>query len=221
MIQRARQIGIPITMHAGESTDLAADNVRRSIAEYGASRIGHGYRMLQDAELVRFVRDSKVHVEVCPTSSYETGGWITARGNKDWSTHPAVAMKEAGVSFSLSSDDPAVFHTSLAWQYRIALAKMNLTRQDLVECNLRAADAAFCTQEEKDRLRGVLNAFAEQQRLSVPPSPTAMHPSQSEDNLLLFRDPRRQTRRVSYRTWARSKSESFSDRVYLSSSFKM
>jgi adenosine deaminase len=222
MIQGARLLGIPVTMHAGESTELAADNVRRSIVEYGASRIGHGYRMLQDSGLVELVRNSKVHVEVCPTSSYETGGWITARGKKDWSGHPAVAMKAAGVSFSLSSDDPAVFHTSLAWQYRIALAKMNLTRKDLVESNLSAVDAAFCSQEEKDRLRGVLRAFAEQQRLTVPlPSSSAMHPSQSETNLLLFFDPHRRTRRVSYRTWARSKSESFSDRVYLSSSFKM
>jgi adenosine deaminase len=215
MIQRAKRLDVPVTMHAGESTDLAAENVRRAITEYGAARVGHGYRMLQDDELVRFVRDSGAHVEVCPTSSFETGGWVTS--NKDWTKHPAVRMREAGIRFSLSSDDPAVFHTSLAWQYRIALAKMNLTRQDLFEANLSAVDAAFCSDVEKDRLRGVLREFAAQQRLSA----SSVHASQSDTNLLAFPDPRRPSRRSSYRTWARSKSDSFADRVYLSSSFKM
>jgi adenosine deaminase len=155
MIQRAKELGIPIAIHAGESTDQARGNVRRAITEYGASRIGHGYRMKKIEELMNMVRDNQCHVEVCPTSSVETGGWVYDE-IKNWKLHPCLDMLRSGVKFSFSSDDPSVFHTSLAWQYRIALAKMGLTRKELLQTNLDAVDASFCTPEEKNYLRATL-----------------------------------------------------------------
>ena len=154
MIQRAKKLGIPITLHAGESTDLAKDNVERAVTEYGASRIGHGYRMVESPELMEFVGETGCHVEICPTSSVETGGWRYE--TKNWEEHPCIAMQRHGVPFSFSSDDPAVFHTSLAWQYRIAVAKMGLTQLEMVQTNMDAVDAAFCPEDVKDELRNEL-----------------------------------------------------------------
>ena len=154
MIQRARDLGIPITLHAGEGTEHARENVRRAITEYGAWRIGHGYRMVESDDLISFVSESRCHVEICPTSSVETGGWIYE--SKDWKAHPSLAMLRKGVSLSFSSDDPAVFHTSLAWQYRVGLAKMGLTRSELEQSNLDAIEAAFCSAEVKKELRATV-----------------------------------------------------------------
>jgi adenosine deaminase len=171
---------IPVTIHAGESPDeSSSDNVRRAVEEYGASRIGHGYRVVNDAVLMAQLRRNKIHLEVCPTSSDETGGWVypsplsndngddndepTSRKNNDkkpWSQHPIVEMSKAGLSFSFSSDDPAVFHTSLAWQYRVAMVKMGFTREQMLQCNLHAIDAAFCSPEEKNKLKRHFLDFA-------------------------------------------------------------
>lgn len=168
---------IPVTIHAGESPDeSSSDNVRRAVEEYGASRIGHGYRVVNDAALMEQLRRDKIHLEVCPTSSDETGGWVypppnsngdedderkqQRKNNKQWMQHPIVDMLNAGLSFSFSSDDPAVFHTSLAWQYRVAMVKMGFTRQQMLQCNLNAIDAAFCSPEEKEKLRRHLLDFA-------------------------------------------------------------
>jgi adenosine deaminase len=148
MAQEAKKRSIPLTIHAGESTDNALENIQRAVIEYGARRIGHGYRMTESPAVMQLVREHDVHVEVCPTSSDETGGW-NYEGPRDWKKHPAVVMREHGVSISLSSDDPAVFHTSLAWQYRLALARMELTKRDLVEMNAEAINAAFCTVETR------------------------------------------------------------------------
>jgi len=201
MIQRARTDSVPITLHAGESTDHALDNVRKAIVEYGASRVGHGYRLVQSRQLMKQVKDSKVHVEICPTSSLETGGWVF-QDEKNWREHPCITMKECGISFSLSSDDPAVFHTSLAWQYRIALAKMDFTREDVLETNLHAINAAFCSGEEKKRLRALVHAYGSFKRLR---SDVSEHPSHAATG-----DQRRD--------WRRSVSDSFADRVYISRS---
>jgi len=204
MIQRAKREGMPITLHAGESTDQALDNVRRAVAEYGASRIGHGYRVVKSPQLMKELKKQNIHVEVCPTSSLETGGWIIEgdERNKNWKDHPCVAMKENGLSFSLSSDDPAVFHTSLAWQYRIFLAKMGLSREAVLEANLHAIDAAFCPDADKERLRAAVRGYGSFKRLRSDLSEHNAHASGNHRHLDL----------------RRTMSETFADRVYISRS---
>jgi adenosine deaminase len=44
MMQRAKSLRIPITLHAGEVG--LAENVTKAVHDYGATRIGHGYCML-------------------------------------------------------------------------------------------------------------------------------------------------------------------------------
>jgi adenosine deaminase len=59
-------------------------------------------------------------------------------------------MQAHGMSISLNSDDPTVFHTSLAWHYRTALAKMKMSRYEVYQTNLHAFDAAFLPQDQKE-----------------------------------------------------------------------
>ena len=173
MAQRAHAAGIPITLHAGEVPEGGAQHIQQAVLQYHAQRIGHGYRMVDDdsdanAVTVQLVKDHQVHVEVCPTSSVETGGWKfegQRQRGKNWKEHPAVAMHRAGMSVSLNSDDPAVFHTSLGWQYRIAMAKMGFSKADLVRMNLEAIAASFCKETMKEEMRKRLKAFA---RLRAP-----------------------------------------------------
>jgi adenosine deaminase len=162
MAQEAKQRSMPMTLHAGESTENALQNIKRAITDYGACRIGHGYRMTESPAVMQLVRENGVHVEVCPTSSNETGGWVydeSTKGSKDWSKHPAVTMRENGIAMSISADDPAVFHTSLAWQYRLVLAKMKLSRRDLLNMNMDAIEAAWCSEALKDKLRGMVRTY--------------------------------------------------------------
>jgi adenosine deaminase len=108
MCQRAKELGINITLHAGETPE-SAENVRKAILEYGATRVGHGYRITKHPEIVDIVKSNNTHLEVCPTSSVETGGWKKT----EWTKHPGSFFRDNGISISLNSDDPAVFNTSL------------------------------------------------------------------------------------------------------------
>lgn len=165
MAQAALVKNIPMTLHAGEvpqHSETYNDHVIRAVTEYHARRIGHGYRMADRLDTMQFIRDHQVHVEVCLTSSVETGGWVYEGNLRRWSTHPARSMMEQGVSLSLSSDDPAVFHTSLAWQYRTALAKMMMTPAELIQTNFDAIDAAFCSDSTKRNIKQLLVAYADE-----------------------------------------------------------
>jgi adenosine deaminase len=163
MAQTAQAKNIPMTLHAGEIPQQAEDHIRRAVTEYHARRIGHGYRMADRPETMQLIRDRGVHVEACLTSSVETGGWVVEDKNvRQWSAHPARTMLDQGVSLSFSSDDPAVFHTSLSWQYRTALAKMKTTPAELIRTNLDAIDAAFCSDKTKRGIKQLLVAFADE-----------------------------------------------------------
>ena len=148
MCQQAQESNINVTIHAGE-TPSSAQNVVTAIEQYGAKRIGHAYRITDHPEILDIVRSRNIHLEVCPTSSVETGGWEKTT----WMNHPANTFQEWKISQSLSSDDPAVFNTSLTWQYRIAIKKMGWSKHDLAQMTHDAVDASFLSIEEKHRLK--------------------------------------------------------------------
>ena len=187
MIQKAKSLGIPITIHAGEVQPTGSkSNLKVAIEDYGASRIGHGYRATDDQKMIELIKERNIHLEVCPTSSNETGGWAY-EGEKNWREHPMVKMVKNEVPLSINSDDPAVFHTSLSWQYRVVLAKMGLDRETILQSNLHGIEGAFCSKEEKQRLKAKVQEFV---------SKIGMH----KEN----------------RDWHRALSDNFVDRVYIS-----
>lgn len=153
MCRRAVGLGINITLHAGETPD-SERNVPTAIREYGAKRIGHGYRVSTQDDIMELAKARDIHFEVCPTSSVETGGWVKT----EWKDHPASAFRSKGVRLSLSSDDPAVFNTSLTWQYRIVMKKMGWEESDILEALHDAVDASFAPDHEKKRLRHQLQS---------------------------------------------------------------
>ena len=208
VLQKAQEAHIPITLHAGEvrhpsKANAAADNIRRSVREYGATRIGHGYHIVSNPELMEEMKQAGIHFEVCPTSSLETGAWEYGRmppstsnisssgrpqplGSKDWTRHPCRKMQSYGLSVSLNSDDPAVFHTSLAWQYRTALVKMGMSPQELVQTNVDAIHAAFCHDEgTKERIQQQINDFWQQAQhylVETVPKTLADHTTMEHDD---------------------------------------
>jgi adenosine deaminase len=158
-MKKAKSLGIPITLHAGE-VSVGDLYVKTAIDDFGACRIGHGYRMSH--AMMQYCKERKIHVEVCPTSSVETGGW--KYNVKNWKEHPAVRMVREHVSVSLNSDDPSVFDTSLTWQWRIALGKMGLTIEECKRSTRDAIDAAFISEAEKKRLHGLVEDHVPHQR---------------------------------------------------------
>jgi adenosine deaminase len=160
MCQKAIQHDIPITLHAGEVPG-SKHNVARAILDYGAKRIGHGYAIAGDEETMDLIKAKDVHIEACPTSSVETGGWTnhttttttTKTTTTDWKDHPACILRSNGVKVSLSTDDPAVFNTSLTWQWRIALKSMGWSKEDFIQMSSEAMDASFAPDQQKYLLR--------------------------------------------------------------------
>jgi adenosine deaminase len=94
--RRAKELGLNITIHAGEVGNT--EYIERAVQNYGASRIGHGYRIIDNKSLMEELKQRNIHFEACPTSSLETGGWdFNSDDGKDWKNHPAVVMINNGL----------------------------------------------------------------------------------------------------------------------------
>ncbi len=97
--------------HAGETSDARAvwDAV-----EFGARRIGHGIRAIDDPVLCRRLRDDGIPLEVSITSNVATGAVPSLEA------HPVRRLFDLGVPITLNTDDPAIFRTSLPREYELA-----------------------------------------------------------------------------------------------------
>jgi adenosine deaminase/aminodeoxyfutalosine deaminase len=130
----AKDAGLHLTAHAGE-TD-GPESVRAALA-IGAERIGHGIRAVEDADLMRRLRDEGIPLEVCITSNVCTG----AVSSLD--AHPVRKLFDAGVPLTLNTDDPGIFECDLAGERGIATAMFGFTEAELTNMEATARRVRF------------------------------------------------------------------------------
>ena len=147
LFARARDMGIPYTIHAGEAD--GAESVRLAI-EYGAKRIGHGVRSYEDEAVVNLLKEKGIFLEMCPTSNRQT------HAIDDMSKYPFMDYLNKGIRVTLNTDDMGIEGTTLAEEFRYMEKSYGLTRdqEDIILNN--SIDAAFTSEEIKLRLREML-----------------------------------------------------------------
>jgi adenosine deaminase len=144
----ARKSGFRLTAHAGEAA--GPESVWGAITALEVERIGHGVRAVEDPALVDYLVAHRIPLEVCPTSNIRTGVV------HDWETHPARRLIEAGAMVTINTDDPALFHTSLAAEYTALEQRFGLDDQTIKRISLAAVEASWAPHETKERLIGSL-----------------------------------------------------------------
>jgi len=103
--EQARAAGLHSIPHAGETG--GPQSIWDSIRLLGAERIGHGVHAVEDPDLVDYLREYRIPLEVCPTSNICLGIY------PDYSAHPFRPLRDAGVPVTINSDDPPLFNTNL------------------------------------------------------------------------------------------------------------
>lgn len=144
IFREARASGLNITVHAGEWGGAA--NVREAIEVFGAERIGHGVRVLEDPRVVDLVRERGTTLEVCLTSNVQSGVTLAT------ADHPLPRLLDAGLNVTLNTDDPSVLGITLSGEYKLAVEVMGLKLDCLEEMILTSARAAFLPDEEREAL---------------------------------------------------------------------
>jgi len=139
---RAGQIGLHRLMHAGEVG--GPEKIRESIELLGVERIGHGIAAIHDPELMNLLAERTIPLEVCPGSNMKTAALAKQLRceNARIEDHPLPKLLRHGIPIVLSTDDPAMFHTTLEEEYANA-ARMGLQEHELARIVEMGFEHAF------------------------------------------------------------------------------
>jgi aminodeoxyfutalosine deaminase len=140
--ERAAALGLHRLIHAGEIG--GPEKIREAIELLGIERIGHGIAAINDPALMDLLADRRIPLEICPQSNLRTGALALQlrRAGAQTENHPLPALFRHGIPVVLSTDDPAMFHTTLHEEYEHA-HRIGMTENELLRMAQMSFDFAF------------------------------------------------------------------------------
>ena len=152
VFDRARAAGWRTVAHAGEEGPPAY--IWEALDLLHVSRIDHGVRCLEDAQLVDRLRADRIPLTVCPLSN------VKLRVCNTLADHPLGRMLDAGLVATVNSDDPAYFGGYVGENYLAVGDALALAPATLVTLARNSFLAAFISSEERARYLARLDAVA-------------------------------------------------------------
>jgi adenosine deaminase len=150
-IERAREAGLHVTLHAGEAYGPA------SIADaldQGAERLGHGVRIVDDiaaddtpGPIASRVLAGAIPLELCPTSNVHTGLVASV------ADHPFDRLRRLGFAVTLNTDNRLMSGVSASGEAGAVVSAFGYDLDDLLALTRTAIDAAFVDDEDTEVLR--------------------------------------------------------------------
>jgi aminodeoxyfutalosine deaminase len=154
--ERAAASGLGRLIHVGEIGDAAS--VREAVEVLGVTRIGHGIAAMNDPGVMDFLAERGVTLELCPTSNMRTGALARQIGETAAriEQHPLKIFFARGLRVALSTDDPAMFETTLIGEYQLAQRSIGMSATSMARVAEMGFENAFLPEREKSRY---LNTF--------------------------------------------------------------
>lgn len=138
------------TAHAGEA--YGPESIAQAIHFLGAHRIGHGTRLREDGDLLNYVNDHRIPLEICPTSNVQT------RAVDALESHPLKFYLDYGLRVTLNTDNRLITDTTVTKELWTSHKHLGLTLEDLLTVIVSGFKSAFLPQREKQDLLRHVNA---------------------------------------------------------------
>lgn len=141
------------TAHAGEA--FGPESISQAIHYLGAHRIGHGTRLREDGDLLNYVNDHRIPLEVCPSSNVQTGA-VTSLA-----AHPLKFYFDYGLRVTINTDNRLITDTTVTKELWLAHKELGLELDDLTTIIVSGFKSAFLPfREKQDMLRAVNQEIA-------------------------------------------------------------
>ncbi len=148
--ERALSAGLHSAPHAGETR--GPESIWGALQYLGAERIGHGVRAIEDRELVAYLAERRIPLEVCPTSNIRLGVY------PEYASHPLRRLYDAGVPVTINSDDPPLFNTTLDAEVRLLSDPFGLSVDQIDEVLLNGVRHSFLPPDRGQAMEGEFRA---------------------------------------------------------------
>ena len=142
--ERARAAGLHSAPHGGETA--GPESIWGAIRALGAERIGHGVRAIEDPELVAYLVEHQIPIELCPTSNICLGVY------PNLAAHPLPQLYAAGIPLTINSDDPPLFNTSMNQEVALLADPFHLETKDINTILLNGVRHSFMSEQEKQAM---------------------------------------------------------------------
>jgi adenosine deaminase len=126
---------INCTLHAGES--YGPESIHQAIHYCGAHRIGHGTRLIEDGDLLNYVNDHRIPLEICLTSNVQTKA---ARSIKE---HPLRLYYDFGLRTTICTDNRLMSDTSVSRELYLAHKELDFTLPEIADLIIYGFKSAF------------------------------------------------------------------------------
>ncbi|UFS60656.1 adenosine deaminase [Subtercola endophyticus] len=143
--------GLPVVSHAGQTGGPAS--VEEALDLLHATRISHGFRAIESAELVQRLADEQIVCDITPVSNVRLGV-VTSLAE-----HPAPRLIAAGVPVTLNADDSLWFSRSVTDQYRLARESWGFTDAELAHVAATGMLAAGMSSATRNTFRTQLDTW--------------------------------------------------------------
>jgi aminodeoxyfutalosine deaminase len=147
VFELAKAEGLGSVPHAGEVA--GPPSIRGALEALDADRLRHGFRAVEDPELVRELRERGIVLDVCPVSNVRTGAVPSLE------EHPLRKLVAAGIPCTINTDDPAMFDTDLTREHEAA-RRLGVDGRAAYEAGVAGA---LCDDETRERLRQIGELF--------------------------------------------------------------
>ncbi|MEO8973816.1 MAG: adenosine deaminase [Ktedonobacteraceae bacterium] len=141
---RALAAGLHSVPHAGETVGPAS--IWGALQSLGAERIGHGIRSIEDAELVTYLAEHRVPLEICPLSNICLGIY------PNLASHPLPLLYAAGVPITINSDDPPLFNATLNQNVNALYEPFRFSLDTIDEIVLNGVRYSFLPLAQKEQM---------------------------------------------------------------------
>jgi len=140
---------INCTAHAGEA--YGPDSIHQALHYCGAHRIGHGTRLKEDGDLLNYVNDHRIPLEICITSNVQT------RAVQSLEQHPLKFYYDFGLRVTINTDNRLISDTTVTRELMLAAKYAQLNMADLKTIIVAGFKSAFLPMREKAIMLNLLN----------------------------------------------------------------
>ena len=135
---------INATIHAGEA--YGPSSIHQAIHHCGAHRIGHGTRLKENKDLMNYVNDHRITLEICLTSNWQT------RSIRSLKYHPLKYYYDQGIRVTINTDNRLMSGTTLTKEFLLAHKLFGFKLHDFREMIIMAMKSAFIPYAERKQL---------------------------------------------------------------------
>ncbi len=151
-VATARELGLVAVIHAGETT--GPETIWSALRDLHAIRIGHGTNAHRDPELVRFLIEHAIPLEICITSNLCTNAVRTLH------EHPVRDYIAQGVVVTLATDDAGMFETTLNREYQLLTQVAPIGHRELVRVARDGVSVSLAPDSVKESIQAEIARVA-------------------------------------------------------------